>query len=138
MADPISNSLRKLVARRANYKCEYCLIAESDTFLGCQVDHIISVKHGGLTTESNLAYACTFCNRYKGSDIASITQDTGEPCRFYNPRLDKWNEHFVLHDLIIEPKTDIGEVTSRILKFNIRERVLEREILVKTGKYPPR
>jgi len=136
MADPVSNSLRELVARRANYKCEYCLIAESDTYLGCQVDHIISVKHGGLTTESNLAYACTFCNRFKGSDIASIIPDTGELFRLYNPRSDEWREHFTFDNLTIRSKTNIGEVTTRILKFNTQERILERELLIKTGRYP--
>lgn len=43
-----------------------------DTYFGCQVDHIISEKHGGATEEHNLAYACSYCNRNKGSDIGSI------------------------------------------------------------------
>ncbi|WP_228061189.1 HNH endonuclease [[Phormidium] sp. LEGE 05292] len=48
----IPQNLRQLVAKRADYLCEYCLIAEEDTFLGCQVDHIISVKHGGPSFSS--------------------------------------------------------------------------------------
>ncbi|HEX8921153.1 MAG TPA: HNH endonuclease signature motif containing protein, partial [Pyrinomonadaceae bacterium] len=74
MAERISSELRRLIAARANYLCEYCLVAEEDTYFGCEVDHIISVKHGGATKAENLAYACAFCNRYKGSDIASISQ----------------------------------------------------------------
>ena len=61
----INVALRQLVIRRANGLCEYCLIHEDDTYFGCQVDHIISEKHGGPTEEGNLAYACSFCNRNK-------------------------------------------------------------------------
>ena len=31
----------------AAFLCEYCLIHEDDTVFGCEVDHIISTKHGG-------------------------------------------------------------------------------------------
>jgi hypothetical protein len=47
MARWISAELRQTIADRANHLCEYCLIAEADTFYGCEVDHIISLKHGG-------------------------------------------------------------------------------------------
>ncbi|MFQ4146273.1 HNH endonuclease [Chlorogloeopsis sp. ULAP02] len=41
--------------------CEYCLILETDRASRFQADHIISVKHGGLTTEDNFCcYACIF------------------------------------------------------------------------------
>jgi HNH endonuclease len=81
------------VAARAGHRCEYCLIHADDTFFGCEVDHIISEKHGGATREDNLAYACLFCNRNKGSDIASILPETGELVRLFNPRLDRWGDH---------------------------------------------
>jgi len=44
MARWISAELRQTIADRAKQLCEYCLIAEPDTFYGCEVDHIISVK----------------------------------------------------------------------------------------------
>ena len=95
----IPTELRLLVAERADYVCEYCLIHEDDTFVGCQVDHIISLKHGGQTEAENLAYACAFCNRNKGSDIGSIVWQTGEFVRFFHPRTDTWAEHFYLEGL---------------------------------------
>lgn len=55
MARWISAELRQTVADRANHLCEYCLIAEADTFYGCEVDHIISLKHGGSSDADNLA-----------------------------------------------------------------------------------
>lgn len=72
----IPAQLRRAVLHRADWLCEYCLIHEDDTFLGCQVDHIIAEKHGGITDFTNLALACTNCNRAKGSDIATLIDET--------------------------------------------------------------
>ncbi|MEX2286499.1 MAG: HNH endonuclease signature motif containing protein [Planctomycetaceae bacterium] len=136
MTDYVSAQLRRLVQSRANHLCEYCLIHEDDTYLGCQVDHIVSLKHGGRTDADNLAYACTFCNRSKGSDIGSIALSTNQFTRFYNPRLDRWADHFMLIGARIEPLTPIGEITSLIFEFNRAERVLERELLRRIDRYP--
>lgn len=94
----IPAAIRRLVAERADYCCEYCRLAEADMFLGCQVDHVISEKHGGLTRQQNLAYACVFCNLHKGSDIASLTA-TGELVALFDPRTQLWQEHFRLQGL---------------------------------------
>lgn len=132
----ISQELRRIVAKRADFLCEYCLISESDRSSRYQVEHIISLKHGGSTTEDNLAYSCVFCNLNKGTDLGSIVWRTGELVRFFNPRRDFWGEHFRLDDNAIQPLTDIGEVTARILDFNNDERILERQELIAVGRYP--
>jgi HNH endonuclease len=138
MTSYISSELRRRVADRAAYLCEYCLIHEDDTYWGCQVDHVIAEKHGGPTSEGNLAFACVFCNRLKGSDIGSLIWETGIFTRFFNPRLDHWGDHFTLHEFVIDPRTDIGRVTARIFDFNNPDRCLEREALHKVGRYPSR
>lgn len=135
MRNYITSELRSIIVDRANHHCEYCLIHRDDTFFGCEVDHIISLKHGGNTEVDNLAYACVFCNRLKGSDIGSIGE-TNEFIRFYNPRKDQWNMHFQLESAIIKPLTGIGEVTIRIFGFNKSERILERQALIDIGRYP--
>jgi hypothetical protein len=131
----ISAELRRLVAKQADYSCEYCLIAEENT-PSCQVDHIISVKHGGDSAAENLCYACLFCNLQKGTDLGSINWRNGELIRFFNPRRDLWREHFQLDGAIIQTTTDIGEVTARILDFNAPDRILERQILIENDRYP--
>jgi hypothetical protein len=136
MSSYVSADLRRQVALRAGRLCEYCLIHEDDTYLGCQVDHVISEKHGGPTELDNLAYACALCNRAKGSDIGSIALSTGELTRLFNPRTDRWAEHFVLAKCVIQPRSPIGEATVRTLAMNDAERVLEREALRQTGRYP--
>jgi HNH endonuclease len=136
MSNLISEELRRLVASRAGYLCEYCLIHEEDTFFGCEIDHIASLKHGGLTEAENLAYACLICNRRKGSDLGSILEPGGALIRFFNPRSDTWKDHFQLDGPAIRPLTYIGQVTARILGFNTSERILERETLIAVGRYP--
>lgn len=136
MSNYVGDELRNTVAIRAAYVCEYCLIHEEDTVYGCQVDHIISLKHGGDTESENLAYACAFCNRSKGSDIGSILWPTREFVRFFNPRIDLWQDHFKLDGAIIKPISDIGKVTTQILSFNNIDRVLERQTLIAIGRYP--
>jgi HNH endonuclease len=131
----VSAELRRLIANRADWLCEYCLIHEADTYFGCQVDHIISEKHNGSTTAENLAYACLYCNRFKGSDIGSIT-GSGDYCRFFNPRTDHWADHFRLDGVTITPLTEIGEVTERILQLNHVDRLLERRVLQRVGHFP--
>jgi hypothetical protein len=136
MRSYVGEELRRLVAARAEHICEYCLIHEDDTFLGCEVDHIISVKHGGPTVADNLTYACAFCNRQKGSDIGSILWRTGEFIRFFNPRTDRWSQHFRLEGVVVQPQTGIGEVTTPILDLNHSDRLLERQTLLAVGRYP--
>lgn len=135
MSSYVSAELRRLVAQRADGVCEYCLVHESDTFVGCQVEHVISEKHGGPTAPENLAYACAFCNRAKGSDVGSITQ-AGDFCRFFNPRTDLWADHFELDGVTIKPRTEVGEATVRILRFNALDRLLERQALALVDRYP--
>jgi HNH endonuclease len=128
--------LRRLVGLRAERLCEYCRIHEDDTFYGCEVDHIVSEKHGGRTHADNLAYSCLCCNRFKGTDLGSLTKTTGILVRFFNPRLDAWSDHFTLDGVVIRPTTPIGEVTERVLKFNEIERLMERAELEAVGRYP--
>jgi hypothetical protein len=124
------------VAGRAFYRCEYCLLSEDDSFSPHQVDHVISRKHGGLSVESNLAYACLRCNTWKGSDIASVEPPTSRLTPLYNPRQQKWADHFRLEGAIIEPLTPEGVVTARLLRLNLDQRVAERRLLIVIGRYP--
>jgi hypothetical protein len=69
------------------------------------LDHVVGLKHGGGTVDSNLAYACFGRNRFKGSDLGSIGRD-GLLVSFFNPRRQGWTDHFVLNGPVIEPMSD--------------------------------
>lgn len=138
MASDINEEQRAEIAQRAAWRCEYCLIHEEDSGFPHEVDHIISRKHGGPSTSDNLAYACVICNRYKGSDVASIEPGTREIIRLFDPRRDRWTDHFRIDAALIEPITIVGSTTARLLRLNAPERILERGVLQSLGRYPRR
>ena len=136
MASVVPAELRRLVMRRANRQCEYCLLREEDSAFNLQVEHIISEKHGGATVSENLACSCVFCNRFKGSDIASLSPTTGQLVRLFHPRRDRWSDHFQIDGALIVPITEVAEATARLLRFNSDDRLLERSMLQASGRYP--
>ena len=138
MASDINDELRTEVAQRAGQRCEYCLLGEDDAGFPHQVDHILSRKHGGSSTSENLAYACVVCNRHKGSDVASIDPVIGEVVLLFDPRRDRWADHFRFNGALIEPISSVGRATARLLQLNAPERILERRLLQSLGRYPQR
>ncbi len=132
----IPETLRQLVYERAEGRCEYCLLPVRYAYLTYEIDHVIAEKHGGATDEANLCLSCFECNRHKGSDVASYDETSGEIVRLYNPRRDRWAEHFRLEAERIVPLTPIGRVTMKLLQLNKHERLLERGELIAAGKYP--
>jgi len=132
----ISPALRKDVRERAKGYCEYCLLPEAQAYFPHEPDHIIATKHGGPGTFDNLAWACFDCNRFKGSDIASIDPDSHELTQIFNPRTQEWSAHFSIDGGIIRPLTAIGRVSVIVLKLNLPSRVEVREILASVGRYP--
>ena len=130
----VPSSLRREVVERAQSRCEYCGIPESDVFSAHEIDHVIAIKHGGETRSGNLALSCTLCNKHKGSDIASLDTETGEIVGLYHPRLSTWREHFELGtDGRIFPRSQAGRVTVRLLQLNHPDRVEERKALLTAG-----
>jgi hypothetical protein len=132
----ISKALRQLVRERSAGCCEYCLLPESSVLISHEVDHVIAEKHGGVTEENNLALSCTLCNKHKGSDIASIAPETGEIMALFNPRRDRWSEHFQAENGKFLPLTSIGAVTIRLLQLNRVNRLEERRLLIQAGLFP--
>lgn len=100
------------------------------------MEHIISEKHGGITALENLALACPYCNRAKGTDLGSIDPETNQLTSFFNPRTQNWSEHFALMGATIAPLTAEGRVTAFIFQFNHPNRLQERECLIAIAQYP--
>jgi HNH endonuclease len=130
----IPEPIKIAVFKRANHQCEYCLINEKFSFFSFHIEHIISLKHGGKTELDNLALACPICNINKGTDIATILPKSSEPIRFFNPRSEKWSDHFSLEPSgLILPVTPIGEATIKILNLNHPDSIIERKELLIRG-----
>ena len=126
----ITAALRRLVYERAEGCCEYCLIPETAVFATHEIDHILAQKHGGKTEANNLALACALCNKYKGSDLASLDSETGRIVPLYHPRQDRWSNHFQLHGAQFVARTPVSRVTIRLLQCNHPDRVEERALLI--------
>ncbi len=69
----MTKKLREYIKKRDNYTCQSCSAstAQQDLLL-LEVDHIIPVAKGGLSTEDNLQTLCWKCNRTKSDKILSV------------------------------------------------------------------
>ena len=134
MSTYIPVSIRNLVAQRANRRCEYCLLLEKHSFLSFHVEHIISLTHGGETIIENLAFSCPICNASKGTDIGTILHGVEGLVRFFNPRTDKWSEHFNIDPTgEILTLTPVGAATAKILDMNHPDAIIERRAMIQRG-----
>lgn len=135
MAPYLSPSVRLLVAQRADYRCEYCLLPIAFAIHQHEPDHIIPVQHGGNSDDQNLAFACFRCNRNKGPNVGSFDPVTGVLTPFFNPRLQQWEEHFSWQSAVIVPLTPEARVTVKILRLNDEDRLQERQRLMQLNLY---
>lgn len=130
----IPAALRRSVRERAGNRCEYCLLPADVAFFAHEVDHVIATKHGGATHEANLALACWRCNRHKGTDLGSFDPQTNEFSFLFNPRTQRWADHFTLRGDEMVGLTPEGRTTVRLLQLNTAERVAERQRLLAAGR----
>jgi hypothetical protein len=61
------------------------------SFATFECEHIVAEKHSGATTADNLALACPFCNRFKGTDLGSLDPQTNLLTPFFHPRKHHWD-----------------------------------------------
>jgi hypothetical protein len=126
-------TLRRFVGLRAAGQREYCRLPLQFDESPARLDHIIAVKHHGPTIAENLAYACFHDNDYKGDNIAGLDPVDAALTRLFNPRSDRWQEHFSWNQGEIVPKTAIGRTTLYVLNMNAPVRVTARRLLIATG-----
>lgn len=63
----MTSKLRQAIKERDHYTCRHCgASVAQEPHLLLEIDHIIPVSKGGLTTEDNLQTLCWRCNRSKG------------------------------------------------------------------------
>ena len=101
------------------------------------VDHIIAEQHGGRARLNNLALACSRCNRNKGPNIARIDMITHKIVKLYDPRRDRWTDHFRWRGPQRTALTPVGRVTIRVLAINHPDAIKLRRQLITEGVFPP-
>ena len=136
----MSEALRQQVRERADRRCEYCRLNETDLSLWpFHLDHIVAEQHfGSATSSANLAWACQRCNLHKGTNLSAVDPDSTNVVRLFNPRSARWAEHFQIVSARIEGRTPTGRATVWLLQMNTDERVELRAALSSIGDWPPR
>ena len=129
----MDDATRDLVRRRAQNRCEYCLLPQAHSPLTHHVEHIVAKQHGGGDEADNLALACHRCNLRKGPNLTGMDPLTGEIVHLFHPRRHRWIEHFVLQDLRIIGLTPIGRATVHVLAMNDSRRLELRSTIVRGG-----
>jgi hypothetical protein len=68
----MTSKLRDSIKKRDNHTCRQCSVSlAAEPHLLLEVDHIIPVSRGGLSTPDNLQTLCWRCNRTKSNKVAS-------------------------------------------------------------------
>ena len=66
----MTSKLRQKIKERDEFTCKNCgASVEKEPNLLLEIDHIVPISKGGLTTEDNLQTLCWRCNRKKGAKI---------------------------------------------------------------------
>lgn len=125
----ISAADRRSIRANAKGCCEYCRMANDwEPFFPYHIEHIIARQHGGSDEPNNLAFSCHHCNFIKGPNLTSIDPDTGEVVELFNPRQQKWEEHFRFARRRIEGLSSTGRTTVFLLQMNSPHRVELRSV----------
>lgn len=135
----LSEETRGNVRQRAKNRCEYCLCLQDFVFAVFQIDHIWPVALGGSDDEDNLCLACEMCNQNKWARVDGIDPLSGNRVPLFNPRQDKWSDHFIWSEdgSEIAGLTETGRATVVVLRMNNNLAVTVRKNWCKVGWHPP-
>ena len=93
------------------------------------MEHVVPQQHGGGDDLTNLALSCDRCNAFKGPNLTGIDPDTAAVVPLFNPRTQRWEDHFHQTNFEIIGLTHTGRATARLLNMNVPARVQLRELL---------
>jgi hypothetical protein len=135
----ISEQLRNRVREAAHNRCGYCLSPQRYVMGALEVEHLVPRAKGGSNEEDNLWLSCSLCNRYKGTQTSAIDELTATDAPLFNPRHDKWSEHFRWNaeGVRIAGLTPAGRATVEALKLNNELAVEVRRNWSMAGWHPP-
>jgi hypothetical protein len=133
-----ADKLPKRLVERARHRCEYCLTAEWLTGQAGGRSYC-SARTGGSSHIDNLCLACTACNGFKLDRTAALDAETNQIAPLFNPRTQRWTEHFMWSDdgTRIIGLTKHGRVTITTFKMNRPLVVAARAIWIEMQRHPP-
>ncbi|HEY9816710.1 MAG TPA: HNH endonuclease [Candidatus Obscuribacterales bacterium] len=137
--NPIPESMRQRVRQQAGDRCGYCRSLQKYVLGVLEIEHILPKVAGGSDQEDNLWLACRLCNSYKGVQTQAQDPVTGDTVRLFNPRHDRWRDHFIWTNqgIYVARLTAIGRATVIALRLNNPYAVAVRQAWISAGWHPP-
>jgi 5-methylcytosine-specific restriction endonuclease McrA len=135
----VTPAQKKAVIERSKGYCEYCRSPARFSLGPFVVDHIIPKAHSGQAKLSNLAYACFGCNGHKHAKIRALDPLTRKLVRLFNPRRQRWKEHFTWSTdaTLMVGLTATGRATIKALRLNREELINFRAAFRILKLHPP-
>jgi hypothetical protein len=135
----LTDEAREGVRTAAGNRCGYCLSPQRLVLGWLEIEHIIPKARGGTDVEQNLWLACRLCNNSKRTQIDAIDPRTGSRERLFNPRRQKWSQHFAWTSdgTRIRGQTGCGRATVTALQLNNVIAVMVRKEWVAAGWHSP-
>ena len=133
----IPRRLTDSVVYRARDRCEYCGLSQCGQEATFHVDHVVPRAANGPTTVENLALACVSCSLRKGMKQELTDPETGEAVSFFNPRNERWSDHFRWDEERVVPLTPTGRATVAALALNRAVILSIRREEAERGRHPP-
>jgi hypothetical protein len=137
----IPDDLAQRVRETAKNRCGYCLSPQKYVMGRLEIEHIQPTSKGGSDDEVNLWLSCSLCNGHKADKVGDVDPSTGEFNPLFNPRTQKWSEHFKWSDdgIRVIGITPVGRATVKALHLdNDPDALIVREEWVKAGWHPPK
>jgi len=100
MARPhIPAEVERRVREEAKNRCGYCLSPQELVMARLEIEHIVPRSRfpqddPAADEEPNLWLACPICNGHKSDKTSAVDPETGEMVALFNPRTQRWLEHF--------------------------------------------
>jgi len=132
--------IERRVRAAAQNRCGYCLSPQYLVMARLEIEHIVPLSHGGTNDEDNLWLACPICNGHKSDRVAELDPQSGQPAPLFNPRTQKWFEHFRWSDdgLRIIGLTPSGRATASARHLgDDPDAIAVRSYWVLAGLHPP-
>lgn len=126
-----------LAEERAGRRCEYCRMHQALQGATFHVEPVMPSARGGASDLGNLAWCCPGCNLHKSDRIDAVDPDTGTTVRLFNPRIDRWSDHFRWEAYHIVGQTAEGRATAHVLDMNHPRKLLIRQAEELFDLFPP-
>ena len=131
------DEIQREVEQRAKERCEYCGMHQALQGATFHVEHVIPRCRSGESNLENLAWACPGCNLRKSDRVEAPDPQTGAVARLFDPRVDRWGDHFQWEGYHITALTPTGRATAAALDLNHPRRIRIRQAEQMFDLFPP-